>query len=133
MEEKNVIKQIEELSDKATKYEHMKNRYIEIAKKIKDGIEILNDVVREIDPLVNTKGFVSGRRAHKGAHDERLAEQYKKMEMGFSISINSLRKDYPDASDKNINYILYNKLSKAPKVLHRRNNGMTEYYIQKEM
>jgi len=126
----DVLKQIEELTEKAARYEHMKERYLAVANKLRQGLDLIEESIKELDPAsaVKTRTRDSGRTAEL---TEKTAEQYKKMEVGFLITMDSLRKDYPELEENSIKNIFYIKLSNAPKVMKRREGRVTTLYIQK--
>lgn len=128
-----ILKQIEELSEKAVKYEHLKGRYTSVANKLREASNIIEEAIKQLDPASTIKTRTSTGRASRGEVVEKLEEQYKKLEMGLTVSLESLHKDYPDMEEKSIAYIFYNKLSNAPKVMKRKENRTTILYIQKNI
>ena len=127
----DVLKQIEELSEKAVKYDHMKTRYAQVAEKLRQAGNIINEALKELDPASTLKTRI--RTTIKGDILEKIEEQYKKMEMGMTVSLVSLHKDYPDLEEKTLQYIFYQKIGIAPKVMKRREGRITTLYIQKNI
>jgi hypothetical protein len=124
----DVLKQIEELSDKAVKYDNIKQRYLSVATKLKNVAIMIEEAIKELDPVSSVK---TRTRTSSSGSLEKIEEQYKKMEMGFQVSLESLHKDYPELEEKVISYIFYNKLSHAPKIMKRKEGRSTTLYIQK--
>jgi len=128
----DVLKQIEELTDKATKYDHLKTRYTQVAERLREGLNIIEEAIKELDPAgaIKTRTRTNTKR---GDVIEKIEEQYKKMEMGLPVTLVSIHKDYPEMDDKTVQYMFYMKLSVAPKVMKRREGRVTTLYIQKNV
>jgi len=125
----DVLKQIEELSEKAVKYDNLRTRYLSVATKLRNAASLIEEAIKELDPASTVK--TRTRTATSGSTLEKIEEQYKKMEMGFQVSLETLHKDYPELDDKVLNYMFYNKLSHAPKIMKRKEGRSTTLYIQK--
>lgn len=134
MEDKSILKRIEELSDKEARYEHMKQRYVVIANKLKEAATIIGDVMHEIDPLVNTKPRSNERvRSTRADINEKLEELYKILQVGRTLTFDDVHKMYPNAPEGSLEYVFYNKLGKAPQVLKRSDGHKIVLYMQKEV
>jgi hypothetical protein len=127
----DVLKQIEELSEKAVKYDHLKTRYIQVAEKLRQASALVDEAIKELDPASTLK--TRTRTTGRAEILEKIEEQYKKMEMGFQITIQSIQKDCPNLDEKTVQYMFYQKLSVAPKVMKRREGRVTTLYIQKNV
>lgn len=123
-----IIKEIQEISDKAVKYDNLKNRYIEAVKKIEEAQQLLSESIYMLDAAKSIKR----NRSERINHDEKLDEQYNKMKMGLYISTKFLEKDYPELDKRKI-LTLYMKIKSALNVsMRRRDDNIRELYIQKE-
>lgn len=136
------IKQIEEWSDKAAKYDHMKQRYLKYAEdvklanaKLKEVQVLLDAVMKDIDPISALKE--KGERLPRVNVMDKIEEQYKKLTMGLPVTLESIKKDYPELDEQRVTYIFYQKLSYSPKVLKRKEfidgKSVTTLYMQKEI
>jgi len=127
----DLLKQVEELSEKAVKYDNLKERYLNVANKLREAAHQIEEAIKELDPASTVR--TRTRTAVNGSVLEKIEEQYKKLQMGFQVTISSIRKDYPELDDKTVNYMFYNKLSNAPKVMKRKEGRSTTLYIQKNV
>jgi len=127
--EKNIIEQIQELKDKANRYENAKERYQEYRLKIKQTMEILDGVLTEINPFINS-GSSKGKRKRNSKADL-LMKLYDIMKTGTEITRDHIQTDW-GASYNESGYIM-TKLKSLNGVIQRKDGKSSVLYIQKEI
>lgn len=121
-----IMKSIEELSEKANKYENMRQRYVEHARKIKEAVDILNDVMKEIDPFMT----VHTRTGCNINYSEMIAELKDKMINGTVIDAELINNTYNLGERKS--WYLLRKLSTEKNVIKRNAGKKIELVANKE-
>ena len=122
-----VMKEIEILSKKAVKYDNMKERYIEYAKKLKILRDELTKIINDIDPFLE----VSKERTNFIPY---LEELYNDMRSGKYVDVDYIQSKYSEfnRNHNKCNYIM-NTLQNYNDVEKRRNGRKIQLYIQKEI
>lgn len=128
-----LIKGIEELQEKATKYENMRDRYTQWANRlevikttINDSMKDCNDIITEMDSRVN----ISVRAKSQINFIALIPEWYDKLQQGLDLTPQILRDAYPDWGNYQVMYLI-KKLSKMPGVRTSRDmvDGRVVHYI----
>jgi hypothetical protein len=116
-----LLSQIAVLREKA-------GRYMEHAKKIKEAVDILSEVMKEIDPYLS----IGKSKSKTGInYKEVIAELLLKMRQGTQVTSSLIMTTY-GYNQVTANYIM--QKIKATKGVQRRKQGATVYlYFQNEM
>jgi len=122
-----LLSDIQELTEKANRYENLKGRYVDHSAKLKAIIGQLQTLLSEIEP----GSILTNHRKTGFNYSEEIGILYNLMRGGTRINKNFLEKTYPDLDPKSHNYIL-NTLQKKHKVLKARKGNMVELYLLKE-
>lgn len=121
----NILELVQQLKEKANRYDNMRERYEDYGKKINQAIEILNEVLEEVNPFLKEKA----RRKETAHYTELMEELYKKMQSGEEISNALLSNSY---NVQNPSYVLA-KMMTMPNVITRKEQGRIILYMQKEI
>lgn len=98
----SVMKQIKDLSDKAVKYDNMREKYTAYASKLLQAEKLIKEVVSELDPI----SAVKRHEATGINYGEIAAEIYEKMQQGLEVGTRLLTNSYKELDEKKANYIL---------------------------
>jgi len=129
---KTIIEQLTELSEKATRYDNQRGRYVEYAKRLKAVALELIAVAKELDPYLNVNG--KGRPKTKRKKSAKLKaivpEVYGKMLQGAEMTSAILEKAY--GIDARQSHYVLSKIKKQHKGVFKRTEGRNvTYYVQK--
>lgn len=130
--EDNFLSRANELADKAAKYDHMHERYTAVASSIKGYIAKIEEELEKLDPLVNKRTH-GHRKSSNSEINEQVEEQAKKLQLGMTVSMVSLRKDYPNMPEDRLKYLIYTKLRKLRGIQVRKDGMHIILYMQKEI
>lgn len=128
IEDNTLVQQISRLSEEANKYQKLRERYEQSIKKLQEAQELINEAITTLDPVITIK-----RQERKTGPQvqEKIDEQYKKLQMGLGVNTESLQKDYPEETESNLNYLLYSKIAKIPGIGKRKPEGKKiEFYLK---
>lgn len=123
----NIIDEVREAQVKATKYENLRTRYIEVAKELAIAEAHIKKAKEMMDPVTSIQGDIKRVRAPRKKVAEALEAVYKKLQMGLEVRKETLVKDYPDVSAQ---YIM--KLLSQKKDLDSRREGRAIIYFSKK-
>jgi hypothetical protein len=126
MVDESLFGKVKELQKKANMYDNVRGRYVEHAKKIKQVVEILAGVMKELDPVIGMKESSKSGINYK----EVIAELFGKIKAGASINSTLIEATY-DTTPAQALYI-HNKLGKIKGVERRRDGKKVFLYITKE-
>lgn len=128
--DRNILKEMEDLMNTKAKYDNMKTRYVEYAKKLKQASELLAEVANDIDPFVNNKNEVR-IRGRRGSIKEISNEVKEKLQSGVEISTDFLVKAYPDLEIGQIRGVLQN-VRKMQGIKHRKEAQKVFFFYPKD-
>lgn len=114
---KGLQKQINEIANENEKLKRTKEKYIEIAKKIREKGEELINIAKEIDPITTT----DTTRRNTGKK-EKIEEIYRLIEAGTQITKEKLSIMYPELTEDDLNNYLQT-LKKLPKIEVAKDKG----------
>lgn len=119
-----LLKQIEDLRRKSSKYDSLMSRSREFADKLKQAAELLQEVAKELDPVSAIK---TNERSNIN-YTEIVNELYEKMQAGVNVSTDLIINAY-QIPQANASYIL-NKLKSMPNVDTRREGNRVYVYCR---
>lgn len=129
MDTSEMFKKMKELTDKANKYDNVRQKYVDIAKKINDGIDRLNEAMLMMDPVLNISK-PHGKRTNVGLKVRE--ECWQRMQMGLEVTNEWLVQEYPDEKS---NYLtnLFQQMKKMNGVRVRKDGRTAILYIEKNI
>jgi hypothetical protein len=128
---------ISELENKANKYENLKEENQKLAERIKIALVQIENGKNELLKLI---GELKGKDTVKISirtstcnikYSELRDEWYEKMVGGLDVSIDLIRKTYPDWNDSQWQY-LYHMIRVSKNIEKRTENGRAVLFIVKE-
>jgi DNA integrity scanning protein DisA with diadenylate cyclase activity len=123
----SLLAKIEELSEKAAKYDNMRERYKSYADKLLEAEKLIKEVIGELDPVA----VVRRKEASGINYPEIAAEIYEKMQTGLEVSVDLITRTYPFDEQK-AHYIM-NYLRKHHKEIEsRRERTQLIIYLRRE-
>jgi hypothetical protein len=123
----SVTKYIQELEQKAVKYDNSKDRYQEWAKKLDDVIKQLQALKIDIDPI---SGMHEPR---KNSNMKMIAEElYNLLVHGTEISRDFIEKAYTEISFQQVAYLM-KEIAQMNKVCQRKEGVRVIYFIAKDI
>lgn len=125
MEEKSLMRQIEELKEDSDRYKHMKERYHGAVIKIDAAMQLLEEAKKVIAPEETIKN-----RARTEDIQKIFSDVMYSLNNGLAVSVDALEKKFPDANISTIKYIMYHKIASLKNIEKRNIDGRKEYYLR---
>lgn len=122
----DMIKEVELLQRKSSKYDDLMKRSQEFATKLSKAAELINEVATELDPA----RMISTKERRGINYNEIAAEVYEKMQKGTEITTDLLTNTY--GWDKNHIVYLFNKLRGMPNVDERTEGKRVIIYCRND-
>jgi uncharacterized coiled-coil DUF342 family protein len=120
--ERSILSEIEELTKTKAKYDNMKTKYLDIAKKLQEARSIIDDAINELDPYLKN---ISRETRKRGLFVDAVSELQEKLQQGTEISLELIQHTYPDFTIEQHRWI-FNLVSKTLGV-KKRKEGRTAY------
>lgn len=127
MDFNNVLKEMKRLQQENIKAQNMRERYVVHAQKLKRIRDEIDELMKEIDPLLSVKTNNRSELDYK----EIIEDFYTRMEKGLQISREDIEKAYPEL-DYSKSYYVIKTLKDMKNVLSRKDGRILYLYIQKE-
>lgn len=110
----DILTKVKELEKKADKYEYMKGRYMNYANQLREIKGMIEELIKEIDPV----GAIKVRASYRSIKPmiEEFAELIQK---GTELKSGLIEKAYSDLNKKQV-YQIMNKLRTMPFVAVRK-------------
>lgn len=125
--ETNILKLVAELKDKATKYENQAERGEDYAKRLKEAVDLINGVIKDLTPYAQTSEKTRAYTNYKPI----LKEVWDKMQHGFNLSTAFLKQAY-GLNASSCHYIL-TEIRGYKGVAERREGRNVFLYVVKEV
>lgn len=123
-----LLEEINMLREKANKYDNMKERYDDYAKKLKEAQLIITNVLNDVNPYLNMKS----RQKKTGEPIKIILEElYDLLSHGTEITSELIQTSY-NTDDKRAIYIL-SKLRNHVSVKSRKEGKKIFLYMQKDI
>lgn len=129
-------KMLEEMKQKAIKYDLLAGRYVELARTVKNFSEELEEmshkleeISREIDPLVNMGGSGKKERREKTSKKHITDEIYSKIMQGSHVDRAFIEKAYTELTKQDISYVM-TTIGSMPNIA-RRKEGRSVIFFAK--
>ena len=124
-----ISNKIIELESKASKYDLMRGRYIKYAQKLKEIRDNIDNLMKEIDPMLNV--YEPGTRMKRHEFSTIVKELGEKIRQGTTLKTTTISTIYPDLKQSQV-YSVAKKL-KALKFVGVRSKGrIQELFLTSE-
>jgi len=122
----DINKHIQELQDKASKYDNMRDRHKEHSMKLREAIVLLNSLMTDFNPSITIKS-----KASRVNYADDFEHYYELMRHGTTITMDLIKEAHTDRPVHQ-NYALFKQLQRAKGIETRKSGTKIQLYMQKE-
>jgi hypothetical protein len=124
----NIMERVKELSDKAAKFENLRERLNPCAAKLVQAERLIHEVIAELDPVASVK-----RKESSGiGYGEIAAEIYEKMQAGMEVTVELIANTYDNLDEQKAHYLMSYICNHYKGVDSRKENRKKIIYCRKE-